>query len=95
MNLDTAGGHAGVQQVQGQIEEMQSLLKAVNSQVAAAASWKGSASSTFHGVAEDWQAHAGNLQRALDTMRENLNGSFQGYEQAEEQAASGFNGLKL
>lgn len=91
LNLDVAAGLATTKSVAGIIEEMQQVIKTIQSSSTEAVSmWKGRASSAFDTTQADWNASATKLQLALDDIKTKLNSSFNNYGDQDDQGAGGF-----
>ena len=65
-------------QVQAQLTQLQNQLMPL------ANTWKGEASTAFHGLMERWNTDARQLSQALQGIGETIQVSGRGYQQAEE-----------
>lgn len=91
LDLDVTAGLATTKSVAGIVEEMQQVIRSIQtSSTEAVAMWKGRASSAFDTTQADWNSSATKLQLALDDIKAKLASSFTNYGDQDDQAASGF-----
>ncbi|GAB19923.1 hypothetical protein GOEFS_096_01000 [Gordonia effusa NBRC 100432] len=96
LNLDVSTGLASTKSVAGLVDEMQQVIRAIQtSSTEAVSMWKGRASSAFDTTSADWSSSATKLQLALDDIKVKLASSFTNYGDQDDQAAAGFSGGNL
>ncbi len=96
LNLDVAAGMASTKSVAGIVEEMQQVIRSIQSSSTEAVSvWKGRASTAFDTTQADWNSSATKLQLALDDIKAKLSTSFTNYGDQDDAGASGFGALNV
>lgn len=96
LNLDVSAGLAATKSVAGIVDEMQQVIRSIQTSSNDAVSmWKGRASSAFDTTQADWNSSATKLQLALDDIKAKLSTSFSNYNDQDDQGAAGFGALNL